>query len=412
MLRHLKARTRPKGSVDPGAVRGWGSLAFDATLELTNVVEAMHRNIALGPLVFFAPPGARTRGLTGFVYGCIRAALGLARVGFEAAFPSAVVPDVGSEALVAALNGVVGDHLAATKNPLAIPMQLRRNGKALVLERGSLARAIPDATSRCLVLLHGSCMSDRGWSSAGEDYGARLARDGGYTPLYLNYNSGLHVSVNGRAFSEILEVLAREWPTHLSELVLVGHSMGGLVIRSACHYGAAAEHHWPRLLTKIVFLGTPHSGAPLERVGNEAHAMLGVTPYTSPLSHLARLRGAGVTDLRHGSIVDEDWNGRDRFERSREQPRFVPLPEGVDCFAIAAAASPWSENPVGALVGDGLVPLDSALGRGTDPRPSLDVPTSRQWVGRGIGHVDLLGHPEVYEVLKRWLAAKMPPRLP
>ena len=119
-------------------------------------------------------------------------------------------------------------------------------------------------------------MNDLQWKRKGHDHGAALARDLAYTPVYLHYNSGLHISTNGRAFAELLEALVRLWPVPLTELVLIGHSMGGLVARSACHYGALARHEWLRRLDKLVFLGTPHHGAPLERGGNWVDMLLGV----------------------------------------------------------------------------------------------------------------------------------------
>jgi pimeloyl-ACP methyl ester carboxylesterase len=390
-------------------LRGWGRLAFDATVGLTDVVEGMHRNIARAPLTFGAPVHGPTRGLTGFVYGCIRAATRLAGAVFDAALTQPT-PMVGErissperDAVLATLNGIVGDHLAATANPLAIRMQIRRDGYPLVLERRELART-PGVGGRLLVLVHGSCMNDRRWSRLGHDHGAALARDGAYTPIYLHYNSGLHVSVNGRSFADTLEVLTGEWPVPLEELVVIGHSMGGLLIRSACHYGAAASHRWLRRLTKAVFLGTPHQGASLERGGNWVDAILGVSPYTAPLSPLGQIRSAGITDLRHGSLLDEDWQGRDRFELAHDRPRAVPLPSGIECYAMAATTA-RGDRFGGSFVGDGLVSVDSALGRSVDSSRALAFPQSRQWVGRTMSHLDLLSHPAVYERMKQWLVA-------
>jgi PGAP1-like protein len=393
--------------VDGADLRGWARLAFDATLGLTAVVEGMHRNISCVQGLL-APPQGRTRGITGLVYGSIRGGTHLAAIGCDAALAlreSAALerdPSPEREAVLAALNGVVGDHLAATRNPLAIPMRLRRDGRPLVLERRELGRAIPDPGRRLLVLVHGSCMSDLGWSRRGHDHGAALARDAGYTPVYLHYNSGLHISENGRGLADALEGLVRAWPTPLDELSILAHSMGGLVARSACHHGAAAGHGWPRRLRALVFLGTPHHGAPLERGGSWVDVALGVSPYSAPLAQLGHLRSAGITDLRHGSLLDEDWQGRDRFRPARDRPRHVPLPEGVRCHAIAASKA-RSAGLVGRVLGDGLVPVDSALGDHAHPGRALGIPESRRWIGLGMGHFDLLGHPEVYRRILRWL---------
>jgi pimeloyl-ACP methyl ester carboxylesterase len=308
------------------------------------------------------------------------------------------------EAVIGALNGVLGDHLAATGNPLAIPMQLRRDGQPLTLARGALAAAIPQATSKLLVLVHGLCTNDLRWSRKGHDHGAALARDLGYTPVYLRYNSGLHVSTNGWAFAEALESLVDAWPVPLDELTIVAHSMGGLVTRSAQHQAAAAGHSWLRHLRNIAFLGTPHHGAPLERGGNWVDVVLGITSYTAPLCRLGQIRSAGITDLRHGNLLDEDWRGRDRFARARDVRRPVPLPAGVRCLAIAATTT-TSERVPANLVGDGMVRVDSCLGRHPDPSRTLDFADDCRWIARGVNHLGLLSDPAVYERLRGWLDA-------
>jgi pimeloyl-ACP methyl ester carboxylesterase len=275
----------------------------------------------------------------------------------------------------------------------------------LPLECEPLAAADPQVGGKLLVLLHGLCMNDLQWLRSGHDHGAALARDLAYTPVYLHYNSGLHISSNGRALAEQLEALVRIWPVPLTELVLVGHSMGGLVARSACHYGALARHQWRRRLDKLVCLGTPHHGAPLERGGNWVDILLGVSPYSAPLARLGKIRSAGITDLRFGNLVDEDWNTRDRFARSGDRRVAVPLPEGVACFAIAATTTKKTGGVSGRVLGDGIVPLASALGRHANPRLALGFDESRQWVAHGTNHLDLLSRSEVYAQIKQWLAA-------
>ena len=217
------------------------------------------------------------------------------------------------------------------------------------------------------------------------------------------YNSGLHVSINGRAFSDLLERLVAEWPVPVEELVLLGHSMGGLVSRSACQSALAAGQGWPRKLRHMLFLGTPHHGAPLERGGNWIDLLLGLSPYSGPLARLGKIRSAGVTDLRFGNVRDEDWGGRDRFEHGQDRRRPSPLPEGVRCHAIAATSA---EAAGAALPGDGLVPVDSALGRHPRPDLALTIPEKDCWIGFAMNHLDLLSRPEVYEVIKGWLSAR------
>ena len=391
-------------------LRGANQLTIAAIAGVVDLVEAMHHQIGSVPRMNAKPKRDRTTGITRLVYRSIHGGIGLGGHGLDRLL-ARLTPFLDErrtsprrEALLAALNGVLGDHLAASDNTLAITMCMRRGGIALPLERDALAAAVPDAGSKLLVLVHGLCMNDLQWTRRGHDHGAALARDLAYTPVYLHYNTGLHISTNGRALAEQLEGLVSCWPVPLSEIVLIGHSVGGLVARSACHYGALARHEWRRRLGKVVFLGTPHHGAPLERGGNWVDILLGLSPYSAPLARLGKIRSAGITDLRFGNVVDEDWNDRDRFARSGDRRVAVPLPEGVLCFAVAAVTTKQA-SVAGRLLGDGIVPLASALGRYATPRLALVFEESRQRVIYGINHFDLLSRRGVYGHLKRWLAA-------
>ena len=388
---------------------GLNRLTIAGIAGIVDLVEAMHYNVASLQHPLAKPKRDRTTGITRLVYRGIHGVIGVVARGLDALLAQ-LEPLLGErstwpgrEALLAALNGVLGDYLAASSNPLAITMCLRRGGLALPMEREPLAAVIPEAGGRLVVLLHGLCMNDRQWKRKGHDHGAALARDLGYTPVYLHYNSGLHVSTNGRAFAELLETLVQRWPVPLTEIVLLGHSMGGLVARSACHYGALARHEWPRRVDKLVFLGTPNHGAPLERGGNWVDILLGVSKYSAPLARIGKIRSAGITDLRFGNLVDEDWNKRDRFARSADHRVAVPLPEGVACFAIGATTGKTASDLSGRLLGDGIVPLASALGRHANPRLALPLDESRQWVAYGTNHLDLLNRTDVYAQIKRWL---------
>ncbi len=395
-------------------LRGAARLATDATAGLTDLVEAMHERIARVPGLGSASADGRTSGITGLVYRSIRGVTRLVGGSIDALLAllgpalaeDPAVTDSGPErdAILAALNGVLGDYLVTTGNPLATPMSLRRDGHPLPLQQPALRQALSDAGPRPLVLLHGLCMNERQWQRAGHDHGQALARDLGFTPVYLRYNSGQHVSVNGRLLARQLELLLDAWPQPVERLTLVGHSMGGLLARSALHHAGQAGHHWPQSLTDLVFLGTPHHGAPLERAGNWVDILLGATPYAYPFARLGKVRSAGITDLRHGNVLDEDWVGADRFVHRADRRSPCPLPPDVHCFAVAGSLGAQQDDIAGRLVGDGLVPLDSALGRHPDPRRALDFAPDHQWFGYGIGHLDLLNHADVYARLRQWLA--------
>jgi pimeloyl-ACP methyl ester carboxylesterase len=395
---------------NPSDLRGFARLATHATTGLADLVEAMHQTIARPVGGGGTQTPGRTRGLTGLVYKSVRGATRLVGGGLDAILAQLTPTLTGRtssperEAVLAALNGVLGDYLVAHDNPLAIPMSLRCNGRSLVLESQALASAIPQGAGKLAVLVHGLCMNDLQWTRQGHDHGAALARDLNYTPLYLHYNSGLHTSTNGRTFAGLLEVLLKRWPHPVDELVIIAHSMGGLVTRSACHYGKVAGHDWPRQLRKLAFLGTPHQGAPLERGGNWVDVVLGATPYAAPFARLGKIRSAGITDLRYGNMLDEHWQGLDQFAHVRDTRQSVRLPDGVQSYAIAATTGKKPGDLRDRLLGDGLVPVSSALGRHKDSRRSLLFPKQRQWIGYGMSHLDLLDRTDAYDQIVRWFA--------
>ena len=380
-------------------LRGAARLAVAGSTATSEVLEAVHSTIA----------GRRTP-VSRPIYRRIREAARIAGAGIDRALAplEALVadstPGAKRAAVIAALNGVVGDHLAETSNPLAIVMRFCRSGETLDLDPVSLRAALPDLSGKILVLLHGLCSNDRFWLRQDHDHGEALARDLGYTPVYLYYNTGKHISENGREFAALMEQLVHAWPVPIDELVLLGHSMGGLVARSACHYSEEPPvSEWRSKLTTLICLGTPHHGAPLERGGNGLQRLAGISPYIAPLGRLGRLRSAGITDLRYGAFLDSHWAGRDRFEPAGDTREVVNLPADVDCYAVAGTMSiRGRRHPLG----DGLVPIASALGEHRDPRLALEFPAENTHIVTETGHLDLLGSAEAYRVIREWLGPR------
>ena len=401
------------------ALRGAAKLATEATTGLTDLVEAVHARIASVPGLpgLPGPADGRTRGITGLVYKTVRGvtrAVGGSVDTLLGALSPMLAQRAGAdpaglasperEALLAALNGVLGDHLARTANPLAIRLAFHHGGRALPMQREALAAALPEATGRPLVLIHGLCMNDLQWRrSNGHDHGTALAQALGFTPVWLHYNSGLHVSTNGRALATQLEQLLAQWPHPVERFAIVAHSMGGLLARSALHYGRAANHHWPHRLDDLACLGTPHHGAPLERAGQGVDMLLSATPYAAPFARLAKLRSAGITDLRHGNLVDEDWTAGDRFEGAADRRQAIPLAAGPRHYAIAGTLARTEGDLKDKLLGDGLVPVASALGKHRLARRSLKFLPEHQRVFERVGHLQLLSDAAVFEQLRDWL---------
>jgi hypothetical protein len=404
-LKHLRAS-------DAAAI---AKLATQATLGVTRMAEGVHQAVwrTLGASGGKTP--SQTGGLTGLVYKTVRGVtegvgkgIDLALSQLQPLFDAAdsVAPETPErEAVLAALNGVLGDHLAASRNPLATPMTLRYQGRMLD------ARAMPPAsevTGKVLLMIHGLCMNDLQWTTgaAGYNHGQELSKALSYTPIYLRYNTGLHTSQNGRELSRRLEQLVNHWPLAISDFSVLVHSMGGLVIRSALVAAEEESLTWPQHLKRIVFLGTPHHGAPLERAGNWVDLILGSTPYSRPFAKLAQLRSAGITDLRYGHVVDTDWQGHDRFRKKPDSREVPPLPTHVACFTVAATLAGQRSPVAERLIGDGLVPLPSALGQHAQAHRTLKFDKASQRIVYKTGHMALLSSPEVTQQLLNWLSAE------
>jgi len=391
--------TEVPAAISQRELLGVSRLVIQGVIGVTDVVEAMHGTISRAAPPIGRPRSTRARGLSGQIYSSIRGITRIVGIGLEAAHRK--LPDLplkpahhsGREAMISRINGVVGDHLDASGNPLSIPMTLRQGGRP-VFDRAGTRAALP-ANPRPVILIHGLCMSDLQWQAEGHDHGAALAGDLGLAPLYLHYNTGRRISINGRELAMLLQAMTEAWPGRIEALTLIGHSMGGLVIRSACHYGRMLGHDWPDLLDTAIFLGSPHHGAPLERIGNLAGRLLEVSPYSAPIARLGRLRSAGIQDLRHGNLRDSDWKSSHEGAVG-DHRRWIGIPTGVNVHAFAASRSANTGGTGNRLKSDGLVPVDSALGRHRDEARCLNLSATQQHLFLETSHLQLLSSRAVY----------------
>jgi pimeloyl-ACP methyl ester carboxylesterase len=355
--------------------------------------------------------GAAYRGVTTAIRTPVSAA-GLLLADRSPEGSTAIADSIAGGLALGAFNGIAGDRLARDHPDLAIDLAVRRAGLDVVLDEQGLMEAFPDATPRLAIFIHGLCETDEAWrlGSLGDrprpTYGARLRDELGYTPVFVRYNTGLRISNNGCRLAAALDRLRANWPVQVEEIAMVGHSMGGLVARSACHYGEQAGHAWTADLTHVFCLGAPHLGAPLEKAAHVAGWTLARLPESRPFADLfLNRRSVGIKDLRHGSLVEEDWSELDPDEFLRSRCREVAfLPTATYCFVGATLTN--SPKGIGGLIGDLLVHYPSASGRGPNRRIPFEVENGRH-LG-GAHHLQLLNHPSVYAQIRDWLKRGRP----
>ncbi len=400
-------------------VEGLAQLAATGVAEITDIISALHCEILLRPIGRFDSNNKEgwDASIIGQAYSVVRTAV--KTVGDGVSFGvrtynqklldyNLVTEEIRPvsyrlKLLVNALNGIMGDRLVSQNNPLAVKM-------ALYTAQGNLQKG--QLSGNVYILIHGLCMSHFGWRAADKDsLGVKLQQSQpNSTVLYLDYNTGRRIADNGRQLSHLLHTLIHENPD-ISTINLIGHSMGGLVSRSALFYGQQQRHDWMYLARTLITIGSPHQGAILEQMGNYMVELLSGLPFSGSLVKLADLRSAGIIDLRHGSIRDADWKalgGRQLLPQGFLHP--APPPNYVTTYLIAGTLVGGLYNSATSnLVGDGLVAVESALGEeheeGKDIDHVLPVPEGHKAVFHGVGHINLLYNARVHQQIIAWLSA-------
>jgi hypothetical protein len=404
-------------------IRAAGRLAGDVFAGVVDTVREVHRAVARRAFAAVGPAGVPVRvlhdGIANGMYRVVRrahvvlpggaAVVAAAGAGLSDEPPLSASAPAGLG--LAVLNGVWGDTLARRYPELALTMSLRAQGFDVPATVAGLAAAYPAATSRIALFVPGLCETEQYWSLSSRrrygtehsTHGSRLRRDLGYTPVYLRYNSGLHVCDNGARLARLLDELVAGWPVTVEEIALIGHSMGGLVARSACHYAGSGGHPCAPLIRHVFCLGTPHLGAPLEKGVNATAWLAGLFPESRPLARLVNLRSAGVKDLRYGSLVEQDWRDCDPDEFLRDRCTEVPFLPHAAYYFIGTTVNADRDHLLSRIIGDLFVQFPSASGTGRRRRIPFE-PDNGRHLG-GLHHFDLLNHPDVYHQIRTWLSS-------
>jgi pimeloyl-ACP methyl ester carboxylesterase len=330
---------------------------------------------------------------------------------------------------VAIVNGLFGDTFDERRSRLATPMTIRAGDTILPLDREALAAALAATATpispRICVMVHGLMSTESIWripDSARPDapsptgarppitYGTLLSADHDVTVLSLRYNTGRHISTNGRQLAHLLNQLVRAWPVRVREINLVGHSMGGLVIRSACHYAGTIRplgrrlplgRRWTSTVRRVVLIGVPNTGAGLEVFVNSASAALWAIPgpATRLIGRGLDRRSAGIKDLRFGAILDDDWLEADPGSRHRTHPHRQLRLRRARYLVIAGTVTSDPEHPIARRIGDALVTESSANGLAGDGEL---FPGATTRLFPKVTHNALAHHPDVYEAIAGW----------
>ncbi len=419
--------------------RGFIDLVFDVVEETTNLVQRTHDSVVDRSKRRFAPiepakttaelvTGVQTaissavfesiRVVNGVTRFSVNAALDAAEAGLEVqALEDRLATPVSSTAagspswvvdyLESSVNGFWGDYLSQRRSRLDLGMTIRHDGRLVPMTREAIEAAYPTATGKVAVFVHGLAATEWFWSvSSAANYGdpnvtlgTRLRDTLDFTPIYLRYNSGRHVSVNGRALASLLTELLEQYPVEVEEIALIGHSMGGLVARSAAHYGSVNGEAWSEKLRHVVCLGSPHLGAPLEKA---VHAFASILARVDAAgaqvpAELLTSRSAGVKDLRHGYTIDEEWEAGEPASVFANARQNIPLIDGVGYYFVATTISRDPAHPLGQLLGDLLVRLPSATGDA--PEPAKRIAFSGGSIVPGMSHLQIANHPAVHGAL-------------
>lgn len=312
---------------------------------------------------------------------------------------------------ISILNGMFGDYLHRRKNGLAIEMAFMQHGRPLALDAAGLGRAHPDPTGKICILVHGLCCSEANWTLGGApqcsgdtSYGSLLQAELGYTPFYLRYNTGLPVADNGKRFAALLNDLALAYPVPIDEIVLIGHSMGGLVIRSACEYGTGHKNRWVKKIRQVFYLGTPHEGADLEKFAHIATTTLKAVPnpFTKLIGDILNLRSRGVKDMRHGLPLTAEENEMHMPMFSQAKSKAIPWLAHARHYLIAGTLTEDPQHVVTLLLGDVLVKPPRARGRAQSKEAGALLPDENIRIFPKVHHMRLAHDPAVYEQIKQW----------
>ena len=273
-----------------------------------------------------------------------------------------------SHHLVPIINGLHGDEMEKKGHPALVKMSVRFKSRDIPPGKIKDFIDLKKHGGKLILFLHGLMNDETIWQSEKKDtlkrLGTFIESQNKANVLYIRYNTGRHISENGRNLSCLLELIEDLYENDIVEINIIAHSMGGLVTRSAGHYATVLNHNWIKKLKKVFLIGVPNDGSYLARTAYMAQYFLRKLDPTKhdEYARLFDIRSNGIKDLSFGFMVDEDWmDPLFEKQKSRKATKIYPL-TGVDYYLIAATVADQNQkNKFFTFFGDGLVEKESAL---------------------------------------------------
>lgn len=376
-------------------------------------VHDMHRAVSDGAFRWVGPAGRPVKQIhdeaVDRVYGVVgwslRAAGELGAVAADHLGTDTAPPSSAAVKARAIAHGVVNSELIAVAPDLDMELTIRRDGRDVPVGAAALRKAYPHASGRVVVFVHGLVDTETIWFAHTDDGAAlpHVVDAAGATPVLVRYGTGRAIGRNGADLADRLHALVAAWPVPITEVTIVGHSMGGLLARAACATARERGHTWPSLLTDVVYLATPHLGSWLEKVANVGSWTLRHgSPYSAPIGALLDGRSRGIKDLRFGTLVEDGWDEATVDDLLSGLVPDDPWLDDVTHHLVVGRSRPGERHLLNVVLGDSLVRAGSAAGAGR--RRRIGAGGEVVVIPVGAGHSRLVRRPEVASLLRSLVA--------
>ncbi len=303
--------------------------------------------------------------------------------------------------IAAILNGLNGDILEENNDPLAIKMHFRYRNKDISVDKLVDYYDFNQFDGRVCILIHGLMGDEYMWKKikANDEnkIGDWLEKNENQHVLYLRYNTGLHISENGRALSNLFEEFMNQYGNKIKQLVLIGHSMGGLLIRSAGYYADIQRQNWLERLKTIFLIGVPNKGSYLAQIGffvGHIFRKIDIS-HDDYIAKFMDVRSNGIKDLSFAYLTDDDWLNKNSGDLENYTVSKVRPISGVKYYLIGGILGK-KNNILSSYFGDGLVGSTSAL---TNELNTINLKNIESKIFEKENHLSLLESKPVAEYI-------------